>query len=252
MFESDGNNINDSDNSFNLTYHRPVDAASAVTAVARPTAAANTTNSSGSVLSISSASEVKANNSITITTGTGAELAAAVKNIRITQRQERHQQQQQQPQQQRTTSSSSLVQEVIADDDYHLNEAPYSHDEQEQGDIGHGQEIHDEEENEAKVSEIAMTTSVVEEDAEAQAKFFAQRFQTEWRICLKRATVDFDRAMKLFWCEVRIVTRAAGRELFIFSIIILFGYAHRSIFISHNPPSPPSPTKSLVGRSLLE
>ena len=43
-----------------------------------------------------------------------------------------------------------------------------------------------------------------EEDYKAQAHFFAQRFQTEWRICLKKATADFDRAYQLFWNEVRI------------------------------------------------
>ena len=42
-----------------------------------------------------------------------------------------------------------------------------------------------------------------EADMEAQAHFFAQRFKTEWRICLKRASSDFDRAMQLFWGEVR-------------------------------------------------
>ncbi|KAL7504818.1 hypothetical protein ACHAXN_002368 [Cyclotella atomus] len=34
------------------------------------------------------------------------------------------------------------------------------------------------------------------------AHFFANRFQTEWRIALKRASIDFERAMKLFWSEV--------------------------------------------------
>eukprot|EP00804_Cyclotella_cryptica_P001430 CCRYP_003681-RB/>CCRYP_003681-RB protein AED:0.05 eAED:0.05 QI:89/1/1/1/0.66/0.5/4/1024/828 len=41
-----------------------------------------------------------------------------------------------------------------------------------------------------------------EKDSEADAHFFANRFQTEWRIALKRASVDFERAMKLFWGEV--------------------------------------------------
>jgi|EP00970_Alexandrium_tamarense_P010218 glycerophosphoryl diester phosphodiesterase len=41
-----------------------------------------------------------------------------------------------------------------------------------------------------------------EQDTAADAHFFANRFQTEFRIALKRASVDFDRAMKLFWSEV--------------------------------------------------
>ena len=47
------------------------------------------------------------------------------------------------------------------------------------------------------------TTTTSEEEREAQAHFFAQRFTMEWRICLKKASVDFDRAMQLFWSEVR-------------------------------------------------
>ena len=39
-------------------------------------------------------------------------------------------------------------------------------------------------------------------DSVADAHFFANRFQTEWRIALKRASVDFERAMKLFWGEI--------------------------------------------------
>lgn len=41
-----------------------------------------------------------------------------------------------------------------------------------------------------------------DDDSLADAHFFANRFQTEWRIALKRASVDFERAMKLFWGEV--------------------------------------------------
>lgn len=52
-------------------------------------------------------------------------------------------------------------------------------------------------------SKPTIVSNMNEEDSEAHANFFAQRFQTEWRICLKRATSDFDRAMQLFWCEVR-------------------------------------------------
>jgi len=39
-------------------------------------------------------------------------------------------------------------------------------------------------------------------DEHANAHFFANRFETEWRIALKRASVDFERAMGLFWTEV--------------------------------------------------
>jgi len=41
-----------------------------------------------------------------------------------------------------------------------------------------------------------------EKDLQAEAHFLCNRFETEWRICLKRASVDFDRAMKTFWGEV--------------------------------------------------
>ena len=41
-----------------------------------------------------------------------------------------------------------------------------------------------------------------EVDDEASAHFFANRFETEWRIALKRASADFERAMGLFWSEV--------------------------------------------------
>ncbi|KAL7462621.1 hypothetical protein ACHAXS_003001 [Conticribra weissflogii] len=41
-----------------------------------------------------------------------------------------------------------------------------------------------------------------ERDLQAEAHFLSNRFETEWRICLKRASVDFDRAMRTFWGEV--------------------------------------------------
>lgn len=47
-----------------------------------------------------------------------------------------------------------------------------------------------------------LSTGLSEEEKQHQAHFFAQRFTTEWRICLKKASVDFDRAMQLFWSEV--------------------------------------------------
>ena len=56
--------------------------------------------------------------------------------------------------------------------------------------------------------EILITTNkkkLSEEEKQHQAHFFAQRFTTEWRICLKKASVDFDRAMQLFWSEVRLL-----------------------------------------------
>ena len=39
-------------------------------------------------------------------------------------------------------------------------------------------------------------------DKEAQTDFLARKFQTEWRLCLKKASVDFERAMRLLWSEV--------------------------------------------------
>ena len=39
-------------------------------------------------------------------------------------------------------------------------------------------------------------------DEHSNAHFFANRFETEWRIALKRASADFERAMGLFWAEV--------------------------------------------------
>jgi len=127
--------------------------------------------------------EIMTSNAITITSGTGAELAAAMKTIMITQRQERHQQ--------RTSSlmtqgSSSFAEEREDEELEQQFDAL-----QLQGN------------NNNYAEEATMNTMSEEQDAEeAQAKFFAQRFQTEWRICLKRATADFDRAMQLFWCEV--------------------------------------------------
>jgi hypothetical protein len=50
-------------------------------------------------------------------------------------------------------------------------------------------------------SVIAITDSY-DEDSVADAHFFSNRFSTEWRLALKRASVDFERAMNLFWCEV--------------------------------------------------
>ena len=50
-----------------------------------------------------------------------------------------------------------------------------------------------------------LSTGLSEEEKQHQAHFFAQRFTTEWRICLKKASVDFDRAMQLFWSEVRLL-----------------------------------------------
>ena len=47
-----------------------------------------------------------------------------------------------------------------------------------------------------------LSEGLSEEEKQHQAHFFAQRFTTEWRICLKKASVDFDRAMQLFWSEV--------------------------------------------------
>mmetsp|Transcript_18665 Transcript_18665/g.34634 ORF Transcript_18665/g.34634 Transcript_18665/m.34634 type:complete len:121 (+) Transcript_18665:650-1012(+) len=42
-----------------------------------------------------------------------------------------------------------------------------------------------------------------EEDEEAHLELLGRRFETEWRGALKRAAADFDRAMQLFWSEVR-------------------------------------------------
>jgi hypothetical protein len=43
---------------------------------------------------------------------------------------------------------------------------------------------------------------VDETDEQAHAHFFANRFETEWRNALKRASADFERAMGFFWTEV--------------------------------------------------
>ena len=86
-------------------------------------------------------------NAVTINAGTGAELAAAVRNLLITQK---------------MPLSKETPEEVVN-----------------------------------------KTELLNEEEMDAQANFFAQRFTTEWRICLKRASSDFDRAMQLFWSEVR-------------------------------------------------
>lgn len=117
---------------------------------------------------------------------TGAELAAAVTSILITQRQERHQQ----PQQQHR--SSEVIAEQIDDDGQ----------EEEGGDIIEDN-IERLESNDFSGDGDINYINSEDEDAETQANFFAQRFETEFRICLKRATADFDRAMQLFWCEVR-------------------------------------------------
>ncbi len=141
------------------------------------------------------------NNAITITTGTGAELAAAVKNILITQRQERHQHQQQ-PRQRSSSTASMMAQEegrniVFAREE---EEVPDQLDDDNDDGLANITEegVH------ANNDSNAANTNISEIDAEANAKFFAQRFKTEWESCLQRATADFDRAMKLFWCEVRI------------------------------------------------
>ena len=95
---------------------------------------------------------------VTLNAGTGAELAAAVKNLLIAGR--------------KPTGAAQVI-----PDDY-----------------GYDDPCND---NVPDANNLA-----TEQDREAQAHFFAQRFRTEWRICLKRASADFDRAMQLFWSEV--------------------------------------------------
>jgi len=56
-----------------------------------------------------------------------------------------------------------------------------------------------------ELSNQLLSSKLSEEEKQHQAHFFAQRFTTEWRICLKKASVDFDRAMQLFWSEVRLL-----------------------------------------------
>ncbi|KAL7535269.1 hypothetical protein ACHAXR_006387 [Thalassiosira sp. AJA248-18] len=90
---------------------------------------------------------------VTLNAGTGAELAAAVKHLLISQR--------------KNPSTAMMI-----PDDYGFDDP---------------------------CNENAV---VSEKDMEAQKHFFAQRFMMEWRICLKRAATDFDRAMQLFWSEV--------------------------------------------------
>ena len=170
---NDGND-NDTVDSSNLV---PTSTSASGAIIANPTSLSSSINNANAA-------------SITITTSTGAELAAAVKSILITQRQERHQQ----PQQQQQYRSSEVIAEQIDDDG-----------QEEGGDI-----MEDNIERlESKSNDFSGDGDInyinsEEEDAETQANFFAQRFQTEFRICLKRATADFDRAMQLFWCEVRL------------------------------------------------
>jgi hypothetical protein len=90
-------------------------------------------------------------NAATLNNATGAELAAAIKSLRIGRRQ--------QPD--------------------HIPMIP--------DDYGYGEPCNSEDE-------------VMDEHANAH--FFTNRFETEWRIALKRASADFERAMGLFWTEV--------------------------------------------------
>lgn len=169
---NDGND-NDTMDSSNLV---PTSTSASGAIIANPTSLSSSINNANAA-------------SITITTSTGAELAAAVKSILITQRQERHQ-----PPQLQHQRSSEVIAEQIDDDG-----------QEEGGDI-----MEDNIERlESKSNDFSGDGDInyinsEEEDAETQANFFAQRFQTEFRICLKRATADFDRAMQLFWCEVRL------------------------------------------------
>ncbi len=85
----------------------------------------------------------------------------------------------------------------------------------------------------------AANTNMSEIDAEAHAKFFAQRFKTEWESCLQRATADFDRAMKLFWCEVRPVFHIVDKKIILlslrhFSSVCVKTHVNDSVF--HTPP----------------
>ena len=135
-------------------------------------------------------------NAVTLTTGTGAELAEAVKqHLLISQ------------QVVKNTNKLEL------DDYYYGGEGGAGG----AGAIGGGNqqdggsELHDIAEHtttttnneEGHVGDNTNNKQMSEEDYKAQAHFFAQRFQTEWRICLKKATADFDRAYQLFWNEVR-------------------------------------------------
>ncbi|KAL7520804.1 hypothetical protein ACHAWX_005507 [Stephanocyclus meneghinianus] len=54
----------------------------------------------------------------------------------------------------------------------------------------------------AQEREYKLDAAEDENESVVDAHFFANRFQTEWRAALKRASVDFERAMKLFWGEV--------------------------------------------------
>ena len=67
-----------------------------------------------------------------------------------------------------------------------------------------------------------LSTGLSEEERQHQAHFFAQRFTTEWRICLKKASVDFDRAMQLFWSEVRSLFVCMCYCLFVFGRVFVF------------------------------
>lgn len=111
---------------------------------------------------------------------TGAELAAAVTSILITQRQERHQ-----PPQLQHQRSSEVIAEQIDDGDH----------EEEGGDITEDNIERLESNDFSGDGDNNYYINSEGKDAETQANFFAQRFQTEFRIRLKRATADFDRAM---------------------------------------------------------
>jgi len=76
-----------------------------------------------------------------------------------------------------------------------------------------------------------LSSKLSEEEKQHQAHFFAQRFTTEWRICLKKASVDFDRAMQLFWSEVRIVCLG----VFIIMSSCLFVRVHNKDMIGMMP-----------------
>ena len=136
-------------------------------------------------------------NAVTLTTGTGAELAEAVKqHLLISQ------------QVVKNTNKLELDDYYYGGEGGAVGAGGIGGGNQQEG----GSELHDIAEHtttttnneEGHVGDNTNNKQMSEEDYKAQAHFFAQRFQTEWRICLKKATADFDRAYQLFWNEVRI------------------------------------------------
>lgn len=124
------------------------------------------------------------NNAVTITTGTGAELAAALKqSLRVSTLQHRkptHKAMNRKTSREWATSAETITAAVQFDREGEIFSV-----ERELGDR-RGFSANDE----------------TEQDREFDYFFMAQRFQNEWRKCLRLASDDFNKAMQMFWKEV--------------------------------------------------